>query len=245
MTIAIIQARMGSTRLPGKVLKEINNKPMLTYMLDRLKKSKKLDKIVIATSILEKDDAIEKFCKDYGIECFRGSESDVLSRYYECAKQYNPDIVVRLTADCPLADPNIIDSVIQKFEDNNVDYCANTVPIETSTFPDGTDVEVFSFEALEKAYNEVKDKHFREHVTFQFWQTNWYKSIQYIGEKDYSKYRITVDYPEDFEVVSYVFNELKKRNSFGHLDEIIEIINSNNEIKNKNSKYFFGQGWNK
>jgi spore coat polysaccharide biosynthesis protein SpsF len=245
MIIAIIQARMGSTRLPGKVLKEINDKPMLSYMLDRVSNSKKLDKIVIATSTLEKDNKIVNYCQDHNIEYFRGSEDDVLSRYYECAKEYNADIVVRLTADCPLADPNIINGVIQKFQDSNVDYCANTVPVETNTFPDGTDVEVFSFKALEKAYNEVKDKHFREHVTFQFWQTDEYKSIQYIGDKDYSKYRITVDYPEDFEVVEFIFNELEKRKSFGYLDEIIEIINSNDEIKNKNSKYYFGQGWNK
>jgi len=244
MTIAIIQARMGSSRLPGKVLKKINGKPMLSYLLDRVLKSKKLDKIIVATSILEKDDAIDKFCKNYGIECFRGSEDDVLSRYYECAKLYNPDIVVRLTADCPLSDPNIIDNVIQKFEDSKVEYCANTVPIETSTFPDGTDVEVFSFKALEKAYKKVKNTHFREHVTFQFWQTDEYKSNQYIGDKDYSKYRITVDYPEDFEVVEFIFSELEKRDLFGYLDEIIEIIDSNKEIKNKNSKYYFGQGWN-
>ena len=245
MIIAIIQARMGSTRLPGKVLKEINGKPMLTYLLDRVKQSKKLDKVIIATSILDKDDAIEKYCKDYGVECFRGSEDDVLSRYYECATQYNPDIVVRITADCPLQDPEIIDAVIQKYEDNDVDYCANTVPVDTNTYPDGTDVEVFSMEALIKAYNKAKDNHFREHVTFQFWQTDEYKSTQYVGDKDYSKYRITVDYPEDFEVVNYIFSELEKRKSFGHLDEIIKIIEGNEEIKNKNGQYYFGQGWSK
>lgn len=245
MTIAIIQARMGSTRLPGKVLKEINGKPMLSYLLDRVLKSKKLDKIIIATSSLGKDDAIEEYCKEYGIDCFRGSENDVLSRYYGCAKQYNPDIVVRLTADCPLTDPQIIDNVIQKFEDSDAEYCTNTVPVETNMYPDGTDVELFSMKALTKAYIEVKDIHFREHVTFQFWQTDEYDSIQYIGAKDYSKYRITVDYPEDFEVVSYIFNELEKRKSFGHLDEIIEIIEGNEEIKSKNSQYYFGVGWSK
>ena len=245
MIIAIIQARMGSTRLPGKVLKEINGKPMLSYLLDRVKQSKKLDKVIIATSTLDKDDAIELYCKEKDIECFRGSEDDVLSRYYECAKEYNPDIVVRITADCPLQDPQIIDSVIQKFEDSKVEYCANTVPVKTNTYPDGTDVEVFSMEALTKAYNEVKDAHFREHVTFQFWQTDEYKSVQYVGNKDYSKYRITVDYPEDFEVVKFIFDELKKRKSFGYLDEVIEIIDNNEDIKNKNGQYYFGQGWSK
>jgi spore coat polysaccharide biosynthesis protein SpsF len=243
VVIAIIQARMGSTRLPGKVLMGVNGRTLLAYQLDRISKSKKLNKVVIATSTLEKDDVIEAFCKDYGVDCYRGSENDVMSRYYECAKKYNPDTVVRMTADCPLIDPEIIDKVVQKFKDNNVDYCANTVPPETSKFPDGSDIEVFSMKALERANIEVQDEHRREHVTFQFWQDKNYTSSQYIQDKDWSKYRITVDYPEDFEVVQYVFNELKNKKIFGNLDEIINIINSNNKIKEKNSQYFFGQGW--
>ena len=243
MILAIIQARMGSTRLPGKVLMKVNGRPLLAYQLDRISKSKKLDKVIVATSTLERDNAIENFCKDYGVDCYRGSENDVMSRYYECAKKYNPDTVVRMTADCPLIDPEIIDKVVQKFKDNNVDYCANTVPPETSKFPDGSDIEVFSMKALERANIEVQDEHRREHVTFQFWQDKNYTSSQYIQDKDWSKYRITVDYPEDFEVVQYVFNELKNKKIFGNLDEIINIINSNNKIKEKNSQYFFGQGW--
>jgi len=229
--------------LPGKVLMGVNGRTLLAYQLDRISKSKKLNKVVIATSTLEKDDVIEAFCKDYGVDCYRGSENDVMSRYYECAKKYNPDTVVRMTADCPLIDPEIIDKVVQKFKDNNVDYCANTVPPETSKFPDGSDIEVFSMKALERANIEVQDEHRREHVTFQFWQDKNYTSSQYIQDKDWSKYRITVDYPEDFEVVQYVFNELKNKKIFGNLDEIINIINSNNKIKEKNSQYFFGQGW--
>jgi len=243
MVIAIIQARMGSTRLPGKVLKIIDGRPMLSYLLDRVLKSTKIDKVIIATSILEIDNPIEDYCKEYGVDCFRGSENDVLSRYYECAKQYNADVIVRLTGDCPLADPHVIDNVIKMFECNNVDYCANTVPVDTSTFPDGSDVEVFSMIALEKAFFEVEDPHSREHVTFQFWQTDNYKSKQFVANNDYSKYRITVDYPEDFEVISFILTELKTRESFGFLDEIIEILDGNETIKNKNGQYYFGIGW--
>ncbi|PLY10509.1 MAG: acylneuraminate cytidylyltransferase [Arcobacter sp.] len=243
MIVAIIQARMGSTRLPGKVLKEVNGKPLLAYQLERVQKSKLLNELVVATSTLDKDDSIESFCKDFGIDCFRGSEDDVLSRYYECAVKYNVDTVVRLTADCPLSDPDIIDAVIQKFLNDKVDYCANTVPVETGTFPDGMDVEVFSMKALKRAKEEEKDAQFREHVTFQFWQTARYKTSQLISDQDYSKYRITVDYAEDFEVVSYVLDELKRRDSFGHLNEIVDIINENQEIIRKNKKYYFGQGW--
>jgi spore coat polysaccharide biosynthesis protein SpsF (cytidylyltransferase family) len=150
-----------------------------------------------------------------------------------------------MTADCPLIDPEIIDAVVQKFEDDSVDFCANTVPPETSKFPDGSDVEIFSMNALERANAEITDKHLREHVTFQFWQTDSYLSSQYTQGVDYSDYRITVDYPEDFEVVEYIFNQLKSKNVFGNISEIINIINENKEIKEKNSKYFFGQGWGK
>ena len=245
MILAVIQARMGSTRLPGKVLKEINGKPLLSYQIDRLAYSEKIDKIVVATSDLARDDEIVDFCIANNIDYFRGSENDVLTRYFECASIHKPETVVRLTADCPLCDPKIVDSVISKFQESGVDYCANTVPMETSCFPDGSDVEVFSMRALERANSEVSDKHFREHVTFQFWQDKGYKSTQLLGNKDYSKYRITVDYPEDFEVVTYVFNELKRKGEFGHLNEVIDIIDSNDGIKSINSEYYFGQGWSK
>ena len=245
MIIAIIQARMGSTRLPGKVLMEVNDRPLLAYQLDRISKSKKLDKVIVATSTLERDNAIENFCKDYGVDCYRGSENDVMSRYYDCAKKYNSDIVVRMTADCPFIDPEIIDKVVQKFKDDNVDYCGNTVPPDTNRFPDGSDIEVFSMEVLEQANLEVKDELFREHVTFQFWQDDKYISSQFTQNKDWSAYRITVDYPEDFEVVRYILNVLNKKRTFGNLGEIISIIDSNNEIKEKNSQYYFGQGWSK
>lgn len=245
MIIAIIQARMGSTRLPGKVLKEVNGKPLLSYQLERVAKSRLVNKIVIATSDLSRDDEIVSFCEDYGVDCFRGSEHDVLSRYFECAKEYGADTVVRLTADCPLSDPEIIDAVIQKFLDDEVSFCANTVPVESATFPDGTDVEVFSMEALSKAFTQVKDTNFREHVTFQFWQTDEFTSSQLVVEINLSSYRLTVDYPEDYEVVKFIFDELHKRESFGHLEEIIDIIESNAHIKELNAHYTFGQGWSK
>ena len=246
MIIAIIQARMGSTRLPGKVLTEIDGKSLLKYQIDRINRSTLLDKIVVATSNLANDDVIEKFCKKNSIECFRGSENDVLDRYYQCAKIYNPDVIVRLTADCPLSDPAVIDAVINLFIGTNADYAANTVPPETSKYPDGSDVEVFSMKAIERAHREAISMKDREHVTFYFWKyDNGFNTAQLDNDKDYSKYRFTVDYPEDLEVVEYIIKELKKRNSFGYLKEIIDIIDSNPEIKAKNSKYYFGIGWKK
>ena len=177
-------------------------------------------------------------------DCFRGSEDDVLSRYFECAKKYNADVIVRLTADCPLIDPIIVDKVIKLYFKSKVDYSANNVPPETRMFPDGSDVEVFSFKALEKAFYNAKKGSEREHVTHYFWRSDSSFKIAQLSQKnDWSQYRYTVDYPEDFEVVKFVLEELKSRNSFGSLAEIVQIIDSNPQIKEKNSKYYFGIGW--
>ena len=243
MIAAIIQARMGSTRLPGKVLKEVLGKPLLMYQIERVRVSNLLDKVIVATSVLPKDDVIADFCERNNIDCFRGSENDVLSRYYECAKKYKADIIARLTADCPLLDPIVIDSVISLFQKEKADYAANTAPPETTSFPDGSDVEVFSMQALERAFVECQDPHDREHVTFYFWRyDNNFKAVQLTQDVDWSRYRFTVDYPEDFEVVEFIIKELLKKNGFGHLENIIKIIDSNSMIKQKNAKYFFGIG---
>ncbi len=235
---------MGSTRLPGKVLKEICGKPLLQYQIERVKKATLLDKVIVATSTLPQDDTIAGFCEKHNVEYFRGSETDVLSRYYECAKKYEVQTIVRLTADCPLSDPDVIDSIIRLFIRQHADYAANTIPIETSTYPDGTDAEVFSMEALEKAHKQCKNEHDREHVTFYFWKyNNGFKTAQLIGPENWSNYRITVDYPEDFVVVEFIIKELKSRGRFGHIEEIIAILVANKNISQKNSKYYSGIGW--
>ena len=242
--VAIIQARMGSTRLPDKVLMEIDGVPLLEIMLSRVAKSELLDKVIIATSTLPNDEQIEEFCQKYGYECFRGSENDVLSRYYECATIYHAEVIVRLTADCPLIDPVIIDKVINHYFSKNVDYAANTVPPETSTFPDGSDVEVFSFKALERAHGEASDPKDREHVTFYFWKYNHgFSTAQLTQDKDWSNYRITVDYSEDIEVIRFLVLELKKNGSFGNMGEIIQLLDNNASVFKINSSYTFGQGW--
>lgn len=246
MIAAIIQARMSSTRLPGKVLKKVLGKTLLEHQLDRIRSASKLDRIVVATSTSVSDSVIADLCREKKIECFRGSENDVLGRYYECAKSIGADTIVRLTADCPLSDPDIVDKVVGLFLASGADYAGNTVPPNTSKFPDGTDVEVFTMASLERANKECKDPHDREHVTFYFWKhNNGFKLAQLANSKDYSKYRFTVDYPEDFEVVKFILKALDKRKSFGHVDEIIEILDSNPEVKAKNSRYYFGIGWEK
>jgi len=224
----------------------VNGSPLLKYQIDRVRGSSVLNKIVIATTDQAEDDPIALFCKSNDIECFRGSKDDVLSRYYECAKKLKIDTIVRLTGDCPLSDPEIIDKMIGLYRSAGVDYAANTVPPETRKYPSGLDVEVFSFSALKRAHEECKNKHDREHVAFYFWKyNNGFKTMQLGSSKNYSKYRLSVDYPEDLEVVKFIITVLKSKNSFGHAEEIFEILDENPHIKEKNSKYYFGIGWNK
>lgn len=245
---AIIQARMGSSRLPGKVLKTIDGIELLLHQIRRVKKSTKIKTIVVATTTDKLDDAIETFCEDNKLICFRGSQDDVLNRYYEAAKKFNITTIVRLTADCPLVHRKEIDKTIELFEHNNLDYAANTVPPETSTYPDGSDVEVFSYEVLKKANQEEKDIFFREHVTFHFWKNNNqnnYKIGQLISKNNWSKFRYTVDYVEDYEVVKKIFFKLKIQKMHGSTKDIIKILKDNPDIYKLNSKYYFGIGWEK
>ena len=244
MITAIIQARMGATRLPGKVLKILNNKSLLEFQLERIKLSERIQEIIVATTNESADDEIASLCNRRGIKVFRGSQNDVLSRYYHCAKENNASTIVRLTADCPLIDPKVIDAVIDLYFSKKVDYAANTVPPETSYWPDGSDVEVFSFQALKKANEETTDISFREHVTFYFWKdTNKFLSVQLDNKQDWSNYRFTLDYPEDYEVIKLINDELLRKKLFGHIDQIIDILVSKPEIAEINKAFYFGIGW--
>jgi spore coat polysaccharide biosynthesis protein SpsF len=243
MVIAIIQARMTSTRLPGKVLMEVNGTPLLSYMIGRLKKSKLINKFVIATTINKEDDPIVAFCESQQIDFYRGSENDVLDRYFQVALKHKADTVVRVTSDCPLIDPEIIDKTIQLYNDENVDYAANTVPPEKSQFPDGSDVEVFSFDALQRSWSETTDLKDREHVTFYLWKRKMnFKTIMLDNEHDWGKYRITVDYKEDLDLVRKIVKKLKDNNLDGSTKKIIEIIESEKLFK-INSMHTWGANW--
>jgi spore coat polysaccharide biosynthesis protein SpsF len=239
MVVAIIQARMGSTRLPGKVLEKVNGVPLLKIMLDRVALSKRINQVVIATSTLANDDQIVEFCRNEGVEVFRGSEEDVLSRYFECATEYGATTVVRLTSDCPLIDPDVIDDVVKLFESSGVDFAANTLPPDKTTFPDGSDVEVFSYSALSRANREAEELSHREHVTCYFWRdpTLNFKIQQLQNSDDWSKYRFTVDYPEDLEVIKQILtNQSKSKYTLG-LAEIVKFLEDRPEVYDLNSKY--------
>lgn len=211
MILAILQARMSSSRLPGKVLKPILDKPILAYEMERIKQSKKIDKLVLATSLNTDDDSLEELAKDLGIDCFRGDLNNVLKRFYDCATLYNADIVVRLTGDCPVIDPQIIDEVIELHIDSQSDFTSNTL---YRTFPDGLDVEVLSYDTLNTVYKNVSLKEDLEHVTKYIYTNKEKFKLQNLqNEIDYSYIRWTLDTIDDFYFFKH-FYEMKKEVSF-------------------------------
>ena len=210
-TLIISQARTGSTRLPGKVLKKINNEELLKIHIDRLKKSKLKSELIIATTSKKEDDIIEELCKIWGVKSSRGSEDDVLDRFYQAAKEIKPNWIIRVTSDCPLLDPQLIDQVINLAQTKNVDYCSNAL---IEHFPDGQDVEVFKFSALEYAWKNAKLKSEREHVT-PFIRKNCdvnggtiFKAVNFPCQNNYSTIRMTVDEQKDFDLIEKVINDL-------------------------------------
>lgn len=210
-TILITQARLGSTRLPGKVLKEINGKSLLQIHLERLNKCKNVSKILVATTTNLEDKIIYDSSIKWGFSSSKGSESDVLDRFYNAVKDDNPEWIVRVTSDCPLIDPELVDSVISFVQKNNVDYGSN---ILVEDYPDGQDVEVFKFSALKKAWHESKLLSDREHVTpyirnnSNFNGGNLFTSINYPCKTDYSNIRMTVDEIYDFQLIEILIKNL-------------------------------------
>ena len=201
--VCTVEARMRSSRLPGKVLKEVNGKTLIEILFHRLSKSKKIDKIILATAENKENDILTETVEKLGFDVFRGSEEDVLDRYYHAAKPLKPSVVIRITGDCPIIDPQLVDDVIGLYQENNVDYVSNTEP---PTYPDGLDTEVFSFTALETAYNKAEESFEREHVTPFICTNGEFKQANYLNETDLSGERWTVDDPEDFEVIKNVIN---------------------------------------
>lgn len=232
-TAIIIQARMGSARLPGKIMKNLMGHEILWHVVTRCFKAKKSDNVIIATTTNVEDDIIEKFCKENSFLYYRGSSDNVLERYYKTAKQFKADIVVRITSDCSLIDPSIIDICVDNFKKYKCDYISNVVPGER-TFPRGLDVEVFSFSALEKAYQNASENYEKEHVTPYIWENK--KNEFVIGSiikapLEYAKkYRLTVDYPEDFELMEKIYQEFYKKGSIIDVKRVISYLTNHPEI---------------
>ena len=230
---AIIQARVGSTRLRGKVLKKINGKEIILHLLDRLSSSKKISKIIIAIPNTKENDKLCHLLKKNNFLIFRGSERNVLNRYYECAKKFKSNHILRITGDCPLIDPKLVDELIKKYQASKVDYASNVI---NRTFPDGMDMEIFSFKSLKIANENVILKKDKEHVTDYFLRSNRFKKLNHLSKKEnYSFLRITLDNKNDFLLIKKIFNYFKSKNF--DLKDIINFYKKNNIIFMKNIKF--------
>jgi glutamate-1-semialdehyde 2,1-aminomutase len=214
-TVAIVQARMGSARFPNKVMRTICGTPMIGLLLERLARAHRIDQIVLATSEDPRNEELVRYVRKLGYEVYCGSEADVLDRYYVAAKQHGADVVVRITGDCPLIDPEVVDAVITKFASAGVDYASNAAP---PTYPDGLDAEVFSAKALEAAWTGAKSSFEREHVTPFITESSQFTRESHLHSSDESAERWTVDEPEDFEVVRKVFEHFHPRSDFSWVE---------------------------
>jgi spore coat polysaccharide biosynthesis protein SpsF len=212
-TVAIIQAHMGSTRLPGKVLMDLGGKTVLARVVQRVRRAASVQQIIVATTASEKDDAVVTECDRFQVECFRGSEHDVLDRYYRCAKHCAADAVIRITADCPVIDPDLIDMTIRAFLKNPCDYATNALE---PTYPRGLDVEVFTVAALARAWREAGQFYEREHVTpYLYEHPKLFRLVSVKADSDCSQYRWTLDTVDDLELLRAVYASFENRDDFG------------------------------
>ncbi len=232
---------MGSTRLPGKVLREIEGRPLLWYEIARLQQLNHPCTLLIATSTEPENKPLVDFAEDLGIECFQGNENDVLDRYYQACLKFKADIIVRVTGDCPLIDPGVIDRGIDIFLEGNHSYVSNVHP---PTYPDGLDVEIFSFSALERAWREAGKESEREHVTPYIWNhPELFTRMNFENSEDWSSYRLTVDEPEDFVLVSKIITEFQTRWSVFSTKELIDYLELNQELLGLNKDFERNEGY--
>lgn len=233
--IAIIQVRMGSTRLEKKALIDINGKPCLWQIFNRLSKAKSVNQVVVATSISPDCYPIEEFCSKEGIPIYRGSEEDLVDRLYQTAVRFGGDVLIRITGDCPLVDPEIVDKTVSLFFKGDFDYFNNCIE---PSFPHGLDVEVFSFKALKDAWENISDSKLRALGTFCLYHNNSKNKIgTFKNEKDFSHIRITLDYEEDLKLLREIFRNLAPENEIFCMEEIIKFLSENPELNKINEKH--------
>jgi spore coat polysaccharide biosynthesis protein SpsF len=236
MTGVIVQARMGSTRLPGKVMMEGAGKPLLHHLLERLSYCRRVDEIMVATTINERDDVIEDFCRSLEIAVYRGSENDVLDRYYQAAKARGITCVVRVTSDCPLIDPDLIDEKISIFLSrlDKYDLITNRHPL---TYVDGVDFDLIPFQALETVWRSAREPHQREHVVPFFWESGMRVHNFEDSRKLFYSHRWTLDYIEDYELIKSIYAGLYKVNERFTTNDILEYLATRPELSKINAKY--------
>ena len=241
--IAIIQARMGSTRLPGKVLLPLAGKPALWHIVERLRSVPRIADVVVATSTSPGDDAIREFCSEYGVPVHSGSEEDVLDRYYLAAVESSADPVIRITGDCPLVDPGIASKLIGFYEEGDWDHAGVPIGVGAQTlglngYPDGLDAACFSFEVLETMWCEATEPEDREHVTTFLWRSpDRFRCGNLSAPHDYSTIRLTIDHPEDYELVSAIYDALYDESHTFSFEDVLEFLDENPEMLQVNAKY--------
>lgn len=229
----IIQARMGSSRLPGKVMMELHGKTILEHDIERVSVASRVDDIIIATTVEPADDAIVAEAVRLGVKSFRGSEDDVLSRYYEAAKEHHAQNVIRITSDCPLYDGALLDEMIAAFEASECDYLSNCI---VRSYPRGLDTEIFKFSALEKAFEQADEEFQREHVTPCINRNPTIFALEdYVAEDDYSHLRWTLDTQEDFDFISAVYDELYSNERLFTTQDVLGLLNARPELVDINA----------
>jgi spore coat polysaccharide biosynthesis protein SpsF (cytidylyltransferase family) len=242
MILGIIQARVGSTRLPNKVLMKLGDKTVLENVVERVKASKLISDVFVVTTVNRNDLELVKLCSSKNIRIFCGSENDVLDRFYQVSRLLKPEHIVRITADCPLMDPEIIDLVIEKHLSDKSDYTANIIK---ETFPDGEDIEVFTFKALEKAWKEAELTSEREHVTPYIRNKDDFKKGNLENNVDLSKKRWTLDNPEDYEFLNKIYDGLYENDNLFGMKKILKFLEQNPELEDINSGIKRNEGYQK
>lgn len=240
MIVAIVQARIGSSRLPGKTIADVAGRPLLWHVVDRVRRAKRIDLVVVATTDKSTDDAIAELCEREKIPCFRGDEQDVLDRFYAAARAYHADTVARITADCPLIDPEVIDKVVARFAQGDCDYAANVLRY---TYPDGLDTEVFSFAVLERAWREARKPSEREHVT-PYLRAGSFRTanVESDAPVPMGAYRWTVDRASDLEFVRQVYGALAENESFGYRD-VFRLLKERPELATIQAETITNEGY--
>ena len=233
---AIVQARMGSTRLPGKVMMEAAGKPLLGHLLERLSYCKRLEKTIVATTTNEQDDVIEELCDSLGTMVFRGSENDVLDRYYQAAKTLGITCVVRVTSDCPLIDPDLIDQTLSVYANklDEYDLITNRHPL---TYADGVDFDVIPWSGLDAAWRTARESHQREHVVPFFWESGMRVCNFEDPRKLFYTHRWTLDYIEDYELIRSIYSGLYRNGQRFTTNDILKFLDENPTLSQINAKY--------
>lgn len=230
--LLIIQARTGSSRMPDKVLKELCGRPMLWHIVERTSQGRNIDHVMVATTTKKEDDRVEKVCKEMGADCYRGEEDDVLDRYYQAAKKYYPQNIVRITADCPIADPALIDEIIDIHVNGNYDYTSNTL---VETYPDGLDAEVFTFSALREAWERAGLASEREHVTPYIKYKGNFRRFSVERYPSLADKRWTVDTERDFEMIRQIYHALYREGNIFLMKDVLKYLEENNWVEKINA----------